>query len=135
MIVIAPPQQLPQQQDDLEPTHRSGYSTQKQFRNLLAKCDVKPSEAVMMVLMKNYASSVSLVDTPEQARNLYSEATLLPRSATQIVLQNKGVSVADIFRPSDASKAVLLHAYENGSPRILKGVAVLLSLPRVVGFS
>lgn len=74
----------------------------------------------MAVLVMKFASSVALVDTPEQARDLYFKAELLPRSATQVILREKGIFVADIFRGSDPSKAVLLHAHENGIPRILK---------------
>ena len=103
------------------PPHRHpGDSALAKFRNLLQQCNVMPSEAVIMVLVKQFASSVGLVDTPEQARDLYFEAALLPRSATRVVLGEKGISVADIFRGSDPSKAILLHAHENGAPRILK---------------
>jgi hypothetical protein len=72
------------------------------------------------VIIRHFASSAALVDTPEQARNLYFKATLLPRSATRLVLQQKGISVAEVFRGSDLSKSVLLHAHENGAPRIVK---------------
>ena len=74
----------------------------------------------MAVILKQFASSAAFVDSPEQARDLYFEAALLPRSATRVVLEEKGISVADVFRGSDPSKAVLLHAHENGVPRILK---------------
>lgn len=99
---------------------RPDNSALAKFRDLLQQCGVIPSEAMITVLIKKFASSVALVDTPERARDLYFEAALLPRSATQIVLGEKGISVADIFRGSDPSKAILLHAHENGAPRILK---------------
>jgi serine/threonine protein kinase len=81
---------------------------------------VTATEEVMAVILRHFASSVALVDTPEQASDLYFEAALLPRSATRIVLQQQGISVAEVFRGSDPSKAVLLYAHENGTPRILK---------------
>eukprot|EP00977_Amphora_coffeiformis_P011494 scaffold2767_cov177-Amphora_coffeaeformis.AAC.68 len=74
----------------------------------------------MAVILKQFASSTALVDSPEQARDLYFEAALFPRSATNAVLGEKGISVADVCIGSDPSKAVLLHAHENGAPRILK---------------
>ena len=95
-------------------------TTQTQFRRLLQISGVTPSEEVMNVILKSFASSATLVDTPGQARDLYFEAALLPRSATQIVLQQQGIAVADVFRGSDPSKAVLLHAHRNGRPHILK---------------
>lgn len=95
-------------------------TTQAQFRQLLQKCHVVPSESVMAVILQHFASSAALVDSPEQARDLYFTAALLPRSAAKDVLGEKGISVADVFRGSDPSKAVLLHAHENGVPRILK---------------
>ena len=64
----------------------------------------------MAVILKQFASSAAFVDSPEQARDLYFEAALLPRSVTRVVLGEKGISVADVFRGSDPSKAVLLHA-------------------------
>lgn len=74
----------------------------------------------MRVILKHFASSVALVDSPQQARDLYYEAALLPRSATKLVLEESGISVAEVFSGSDPSKAVLLHAHEHGAPRILK---------------
>jgi hypothetical protein len=93
---------------------------QARFRNHLKSSRVTATEEVMAVILRHFASSVALVDTPEQARDLYFEAALLPRSATRIFLQQQGISVAEVFRGSDPSKAVLLHAHENGAPRILK---------------
>lgn len=93
---------------------------QTQFRKHLETSGVAASEEVMRIILRNFASSAALIDTPEQARDLYFEAALLPRSATRIVLQQQGISVAEVFRGSDPSKAVLLHAHRNGAPHILK---------------
>jgi hypothetical protein len=106
-------------QDDNSKESPSRMTTQAQFRQLLQKCNVTPSESVMAVILKQFASSAALVDSPEQACDLYYETALLPRSATKIVLGKKGISVADVFRGSDPSKAVLLHAHD-GAPRFLK---------------
>eukprot|EP00523_Entomoneis_sp_CCMP467_P014755 CAMPEP_0168785636 /NCGR_PEP_ID=MMETSP0725-20121227/10853_1 /TAXON_ID=265536 /ORGANISM="Amphiprora sp., Strain CCMP467" /LENGTH=357 /DNA_ID=CAMNT_0008835749 /DNA_START=70 /DNA_END=1146 /DNA_ORIENTATION=+ len=107
--------QLQQQQQQ-----QQRWTTQAQFRQLLEKCNVTPSESVMAVILKHFASSATLVDSPEQAHALYLEAALLPRSVTRVVLQEQGISVADVFHAPDPSKAVLLHAHEHGVPRILK---------------
>lgn len=107
----------------------SQWTTQAQFRQLLQERHVTPSEGVMAVIVKHFASTAALVDSPEQACDLYFEAALLPRSATESVLQEKGISVAGIFRGSDPSRAVLLQAHENGVPRIIK-VATAESIRR-----
>jgi serine/threonine protein kinase len=90
------------------------------FRELLKRAHVTATEQVMGVVSRHFASSAAIVDTPELASDLYYEAALLPRSATKIILKKQGIAVADLFRGSDPSKAVLLHAHENGIPRILK---------------
>ena len=109
LVVVAPPQGQTQ-------------TNQAMFRHLLKQSGVTATEEVMDVIVRNFASSVALVDTPKQAHDLYSQAVLLPRSATSIVLQQQGISVANVFRGggADPSKAVLLCAHQNGIPRILK---------------
>jgi hypothetical protein len=74
----------------------------------------------MKVVIKHFASSVHLVDSAEQAKEIYFEAAMLPRSATKIALEQQDISVADLFRGSDPSKAILLQAHEHGEPRFLK---------------
>ena len=107
--------------DDRRQLRQSQSQTsQADFRILLENAGVAVSEEVMRVLLKHYASSVVLVDTAEQAKDLYYEAAMLPRSATQIALREQNISVAELFRGSDPSKAILMHAFENGEPRILK---------------
>eukprot|EP00978_Attheya_sp_CCMP212_P031532 scaffold119495_cov48-Attheya_sp.AAC.3 len=52
----------------------------------------------MNVVLKHFASNVLLVNTPDQAKDLYYEAAMVPCSATQVVLQEQnGISVAEIF--------------------------------------
>ena len=95
-------------------------SLQAAFRSLLRECGIDIDEEVMKIIVKHFASRVALVDSAEEAKDLYLEAAMLPRSATKIALQEQDISVAELFRGSDPSKAILLHAHERGDPRILK---------------
>lgn len=111
--------QFEQQQQPPQPSGSVNY--QDRFRGLLSRAGISTiEEPLMNIVLKHFSSNLLVVNTPDQARNLYYEAALLPRSATQIALKEKGVSVADVFRGSEPSKAVLLHANERGNPRILK---------------
>jgi Protein kinase domain len=105
------------QQEQMEQPRQT---TQDQFRNHFESAGVTATEEVMGMIIKHFASSATLANTPEQARDLYFEAALLLRSATRDVLQQQGITVAGVYRGSDPSKAVLLHACEKGVPRTLK---------------
>ena len=109
---------LSQQQQNASSS--SSSSSQAGFRNLLREYGIDIDEEVMKVIVKHFAASVALVDSAEEAKDLYLEAAMLPRSATRIALQEQDISVAELFRGSDPSKAILLHAHERGEPRILK---------------
>jgi hypothetical protein len=117
LLVVLAPTALPastaniQQQTSLD-----------RFRKYLHDANIPQiDEKVISVIVSKFASSVQLVDSADRAKEIYFEACLLPRSATQILLQkHNNISVADMYRASDPSKAVLLHAHENGAPRILK---------------
>ena len=109
------------EQQQQQNSQQDGGDSQTQFRDLLKRAGISPvNEVLMNVVLKHFAANALMVNTPDQAKDLYYEASMLPRSATQIVLQKHGISVADVFRGSDPSKAVLLHAHERGNPRILK---------------
>jgi hypothetical protein len=114
LIMTASPQQ------QLQPEKSQWRTSQADFRILLENAGVVVSEEVMRVLLKHYASSAVFVDNAEQAKDLYYEVAMFPRSATQITLREQNISVAELFPGSDPSKAILLHAFENGEPRILK---------------
>lgn len=90
------------------------------FRSLLASKGITPSQPVMMQLVKNFASSVAIVSEADIAVALYYNASQIPRSATEIILKERGISVAQPFQASDPSKAILLHAFRDGFPMILK---------------
>ena len=95
-------------------------TSQAQFRSLLQYAGVDVNEEVMKIIVKHYASSVVLVDSAVQAKDIYIEAAMFPYSATQAALEQLGISIGKRFRGPDPSKSVLLHAYEGGCPRILK---------------
>eukprot|EP00545_Synedropsis_sp_CCMP1620_P008312 CAMPEP_0119011066 /NCGR_PEP_ID=MMETSP1176-20130426/5432_1 /TAXON_ID=265551 /ORGANISM="Synedropsis recta cf, Strain CCMP1620" /LENGTH=204 /DNA_ID=CAMNT_0006963829 /DNA_START=68 /DNA_END=678 /DNA_ORIENTATION=- len=90
------------------------------FRSLLASKGITPIQPVMMQLVKNFASSVAIVSDAEIAAALYYSASRIPRSATEIILKEQGIAVAQPFQASDPSKAILLHAFRDGYPMILK---------------
>ncbi|CAB9529700.1 unknown protein [Seminavis robusta] len=73
-----------------------------------------------MQLIKHYAASIPLIVEPVAAADLYNTASRIPRSATETVLRERGISVDQPFRASDPSKAVLLQAFRDGYPMILK---------------
>ena len=88
------------------------------FKSLLETKGIKPSRPVMLQLVKNFASSVAIASDAETAVSLYISASQIPRSATELVLREKGISVAQPFQASDPSKAIILHAFRNGTPMI-----------------
>lgn len=92
----------------------------ERFQSLLRSQGIDPVQPVIMQLIKYYAASIPLIDEPGAAAELYYTASRIPRSATEIVLREQGISVAQPFRASDPSKAVLLHAFRGGYPMILK---------------
>jgi serine/threonine protein kinase len=106
-----PPQQQQQQQD------RTG---EEQFKLLLQAKGITPLQGVMEQLIEHYAASAAFVHDPDKAAKLYYTASRIPRSATNIVLRQQGIAVAQPFRGGDHSKAVLMHAFRDGSPMILK---------------
>ena len=91
----------------------------ERFRSLLLAQGITPIQPIMMQIIKHYAASIPLIVEPVAAADLYYTASIIPRSATEIVLREQGISVAQPFRVSD-SKAVLLHAFRDGYPMILK---------------
>ncbi|KAL3906449.1 MAG: hypothetical protein SGILL_009266 [Bacillariaceae sp.] len=92
----------------------------ERFKSLLRSQGITPIDPIMMQLIKHYAASIPLVVEPAVAADLYYTASRIPRSATEIVLRKQGISVAQPFAASDPGKAVLLHAFRDGYPMILK---------------
>lgn len=92
----------------------------RRFKSLLETKGIKPSQPVMLQLVKNFASSVAIATDADTAASLYLSASQIPQSATELVLREQGISVAQPFQASDPSNAILLHAFRNGTPMILK---------------
>lgn len=90
------------------------------FKSLLKSKGIAVTSPIVMQLIKHYASAVPLVSNADEAADLYYTASRIPRSATQLVLLGKGVSVAEPYQASDPSKAVLMQAFRDGIPMILK---------------
>ncbi|KAL3917093.1 MAG: hypothetical protein SGILL_004875 [Bacillariaceae sp.] len=90
------------------------------FQSLLRLHGITPIQPIMMQLKRHFAATIPLVVEAAEAADLYYTASRIPRSATKIILRERGISVAQPFRASDPSKAVLLHASKDGYPMILK---------------
>ncbi|KAL3912948.1 MAG: hypothetical protein SGILL_006687 [Bacillariaceae sp.] len=74
----------------------------------------------MKSVVFHFASQMAVVNTADQAADLYKRASRIPRSATQIRLKEKNVSIAGIFGGTDTGKSIVLEAFENGKPCLLK---------------
>jgi Protein kinase domain len=59
-------------------------------------------------------------NTPEQAADLYAEASKIPRSVTQIELAQQHISIGQLFPDAASSKTVFLEVLDGGSPCLLK---------------
>jgi hypothetical protein len=81
---------------------------------------ISPDKQVLNQVIRHYAASVSLIYDADAAVDLYYTASRIPRTATVEMLDNKGISVAKPFQASDPGKAVLLQAFRDGVPMILK---------------
>lgn len=92
----------------------------ERFLTLLRSRMISPDKQVLNQVIRHYAASVSLIRDADAAVDIYYTASRIPRTATEIVLRNKGISVAQPFQASDPAKAVLLHAFRDGFPMILK---------------
>jgi serine/threonine protein kinase len=97
-----------------------GEDKQARFRRYLEEAGVTVNEEVMKIVVKYFSSSAVLVNSAEQAKDVFFEAAMLPRSSTKNALNQQGISVAGLYQGSDPSKAILLYANERGIPRILK---------------
>lgn len=93
---------------------------QTRFRRLAESAAINIKDAVMKSVLFHFASQLSVVNTPEQAADLYRRASRIPRSATEIKLQEENISVAEIFGGTDTAKSIILEAFESGRPCLLK---------------
>ena len=93
---------------------------QTRFRLLAESAAINVKDAVMKSVLFHFASQMSVVNTPEQAADLYRRASRIPRSATEIKLREENVSVAEIFVGTDTAKSIILEAFESGRPCLLK---------------
>lgn len=78
------------------------------------------TDTVMKSVVFHFSSQMIVVNTPDQAADLYKRASRIPRSATEIMLQENNISVGGILGGTDTSKSIILEAFEDGEPRILK---------------
>lgn len=74
----------------------------------------------MKSVVFHFSSQMAVVNTAAQAADLYKRASRIPRSATEIMLQENDISVGSIFGGTDTSKSIILEAFEDGKPRLLK---------------
>jgi serine/threonine protein kinase len=74
----------------------------------------------MNVVVKYCSSRMLSTNTPDQAADLYREASKIPRSVTQVELAQQHISIGQLFPDSASSKSVILEAFDAGSPCLLK---------------
>lgn len=90
------------------------------FRRLAESAAIVVTETVMKSAVFHFSSQMAIVNTPEQAADLYKRASRIPCSAAEIRLQEKNIAVANIFGGTDTAKSTILEAFESGRPCLLK---------------
>jgi len=93
---------------------------QARFRRLAESAAINVSEVVMKVVVKYFSSRMLSTNTPDQAADLYLEASKIPRSVTQGELAQQHISIGQLFPDTASSKTVILEAFDGGSPCLLK---------------
>ena len=93
---------------------------QARFRGLAESAAIDVSEVVMKVVVKYFSSRMLSTNTPDQAADLYLEASKIPRSVTQGELAQQHISIGQLFPDAASSKTVILEAFDGGSPCLLK---------------
>ena len=95
-------------------------SPKTRFRRLAESAAINVTEPVMKNLVLHFASQMTVVTTAQEAADLYKRASRIPGSATEIELQEENISVGEICAGTDTSKSIILEAFEDGSPCLLK---------------
>lgn len=93
---------------------------QARFRRLAESAAINVTDVVMKSVIFHFSAQMTVVNTANQAADLYRRASRIPRSATEILLKEKSISVGNIFGGTDTGKSIILEAFENGMPRLLK---------------
>ena len=93
---------------------------QTRFRRLAESAAIMVTDVVMKSVVRHFASEMTVVNTASQAAELYKRASRIPRSVTQIALREQNISVGEIFGGSDTAKSIILDAFEDGKPCLLK---------------
>jgi len=93
---------------------------QTRFRRLAESAAIMVTDVVMKSVVRHFSSEMTVVNSASQAADLYRRASLVPRSVTQVKLREKNISVGEIFGGSDTSKSIILDAFEDGRPCLLK---------------
>ena len=104
----------------LQPQRREQEDPQARFRQLAESAAIMVTEAVMKSIVFHFSSQMAVVNTPDQAADLYKRASRIPRSATEIILREEGISVGNIFGGTDTAKSIILEAFDDGKPCLLK---------------
>lgn len=67
-----------------------------------------------------FSSGMPSTNTPDQAADLYREASKIPRSVTQVELAQQHISIGQLFPDAASSKTAILEAFDGGSRCPLK---------------
>lgn len=93
---------------------------QARFRQLAEEAAISVTDCVMKSVSFHFASQMMVVNTPDDAADIYRRASHIPRSATEIALREMNIDVGEICPGTDPSKAIILEAFKDDSPCLLK---------------
>ena len=103
-----------------EQQHQSTEDYKTRFRRLAEEAAINVTDAMMKSILFHFSSQMTVVNTPSDAADLYRRASRIPRSATELCLREKNIAIASIFPGTDTTMSIILEAFEDGSPRLLK---------------
>ena len=98
----------------------SGEDFQARFRRLAEEAAISVTDCVMKSVSFHFASQMMVVNTPDDAAHIYRQASRIPRSATEIALREMNIDVGGICPGTYPSNAIILEAFKDGSPCLLK---------------
>ena len=107
-----------QQEQGYSPLRPEDHKTR--FRRLAESAAINVTDAVMKSVVFHFASQMTVVTTAQEAADLYKRASRIPGSATEIELQEENISIGEICPGTDTSKSIILEAFEDGNPCLLK---------------
>jgi hypothetical protein len=103
--------------------HASGavvIDIQARFRELVEENAVRVDDGVMHNVLLHFSGPMHVMNTAQQALELYKRAAKIPRTATTIALKDKNISVGRLDNEADICKSILMDILQDGRPCLLK---------------